>query len=124
MRILIITICFLMVLPAFAARTWTSIEAGDQIYLISDLQIKNTNLLLKRNSSLRVKEVVPMDLISVVMYKVQAISCPGPSLTSELDLYSVRQATGSVTVGIELTRGCVLEIYVENTDLQTLSLFN
>lgn len=126
MKFVLFTFLIVMSANAFAARIWSSISVEDQVYLVRDLKIVNSNLTLPRSSKLRVTEITSMDMINVYLYKVRAESCPMPNETSELDLYiyNVPQNRGQITVGIELLRNCSLEIYVEKKDHKTKSMFN
>ena len=124
MKIFLITFLLLVTTSSFAARIWSSISVEDNVYLVRDLKIQNSELLLEKSSKMKVIEISSMNMINVYLYKAKMESCPLPSETSELELYVVAQRQGQITIGIELLRNCSLEIYVEKKDHKSLSLFN
>ena len=125
MRFLTISLLILLSsVNAYAVRTWANISAEDQVFLVNDLAIKNTDLTFSRSSQLKVTEVTLMSMINVYLFKVKADDCGKPKAVSELELYKVTSSSSSTTIGLELLKNCQMEIYVEKRDFQTPSLFN
>lgn len=124
MKFMLIAASLLFSLNSYAAKLWTDISVRDFVYLTSELKIQNSDVIFEKSAKMIVLEISPMPVINVFLYRVKADICPSATSTSELEMYNVRQRRGTTTIGIELLKKCEMEIYVEKTDLGTLSLFN
>ena len=125
MKFLIYIISFFVIsFNSHAARTWANISIEDSVFLAKDLQIVNSELSFNRSARLKITEISLMEMINVYLFKAKAETCSLPEATSELELYYVSQSSGKTTIGIELLKNCILEIYVEKKDFRTTSLFN
>ena len=69
------------------------------------------------------KEVIGLDMINVSIYRLQYKNCPGPAMKTEMEIIAVKNTAPMVEVGAQLEENCMLEIFIENRDLMTDSLF-
>lgn len=109
---------------AIAGLPWADIVTETTYSLDKTFKIKNTNISFPKGSVINVIERAPVNMIKVEMFKVEVKNCQYPEVTSSLELYELPQTNGSkVIVGVEVSKGCKLEMFVELKDLNTSSLF-
>ena len=109
---------------AVAGLPWADIVTETSYSLDKTFKIKNTAISFAKGSVINVIERAPVTMIQVERFKVEVKSCQYPDITSELELYEIVQPNGTkTTVGIEVSKGCTLEMFVELKDLNTKSFF-
>ena len=109
---------------AMANIPWTDIVTETTYTFEKTFKIKNTNISFRKGSVVNVTERAPLNMIQVEMFKMEVKNCQYPEVTSGLELYPIRQPNGTTTtIGIEVSKGCKLEMFVELKDLNTNSFF-
>jgi hypothetical protein len=105
------------------ASTWQSISEGKSYKLKQDLKIEGENkaLLLSKGTRLRALEVSELNMIKVNFQKYKVQNCPDKTLETELELVPVKVEGKKLSVGINMTKGCILEVFVENKDVEEAS---
>jgi len=110
------------------AATWNDLEVSDTYKItqqISLKQIERSGSLLEilPNEPFVLKEVIGLDMINVVLYRLKYKNCSGPDLKTEMEIIPVKKTTPVVEVGAQIEENCMLEIFLETKDLRTESLF-
>ena len=123
MKCIVLLIATLTSLPVFAAMTWDQLEPGKKYTLTADVAI-TSELSLKKGDAFTFEEFNSGD-IPVLFYTFKNHSCTQDDLKSEMVLFNPEpdDKTDDKSVGVELTPGCHLEIYVETRHYGALSVF-
>jgi hypothetical protein len=109
-----------------ATSNWQSVVEGENYKLKESLTIpsKGKILEIKRGTSLKLVKSTSLNMIKVNHQKYQIKNCKNSMQESELELIPVPQkGQGSVSVGVNLLKGCFLEIFVENKDIESNNIF-
>ncbi len=129
MRFLVIVIGILMSFSSVAdtAKRWSNLEAG-LIYNSNqeiELESEDSTLIIDSKTSLTFIGKVPLGAIKVQLYKFKVSTCTDSSMITELELLEVEQPNGvAVVAGVELAENCILELFIETKDFNTISIFN
>jgi hypothetical protein len=110
------------------AATWNDLEVSQQYKITQQISLKQMErsgslLEILPNEPFVLKEVIGLDLINVVLYRLNYKNCPGPDLKTEMEIIPVKKTTPVVEVGAQIEENCMLEIFLETKDLRTESLF-
>lgn len=109
-----------LALSLFAALSWMDLEPSQGVQLTEKVTLgepsfpAGTRLLLEEKEGLG---------IPVVRYKLREAECAHPEWESEMAIITPRGNEESSAVGVQLSRGCAWEVFVEQKDLLTPSLF-
>jgi hypothetical protein len=110
------------------AVSWNDLEISNQYKINQQLQLRQIErsgsmLEISAQESFSLKEVIGLDMINVSLYRLQYKNCPGPAMKTEMEIIAVKNTAPVVEVGAQLEENCMLEIFIENRDLMTDSLF-
>jgi len=110
------------------AVSWNDLEISNQYKINQQLQLRQiersgSTLEISAQESFILKEVIGLDMINVSLFRLQYKNCPGPAMKTEMEIIPVKNTTPVVEVGAQLEENCMLEIFIENRDLRTDSLF-
>ncbi len=110
------------------AATWNDLEVSQQYKITQQISLKQMErsgslLEILPNETFVLKEVIGLDMINVVLYRLKYKNCPGPELKTEMEIISVKNTTPVVEVGTQIEENCMLEIFLETKDLRSESLF-
>jgi hypothetical protein len=110
------------------AATWNDLEVSRSYKInhqISLKQIERSGSIIEilPNEPFVLKEVIGLDMINVVLYRLNYKNCPGADLKTEMEIIPVKKTTPVVEVGAQIEENCMLEIFLETKDLRTESLF-
>jgi hypothetical protein len=110
------------------AVSWNDLEISNQYKINQQLQLRQiersgSTLEISAQESFILKEVIGLDMINVSLYRLQYKNCPGPAMKTEMEIIAVKNTAPVVEVGAQLEENCMLEIFIENRDLMTDSLF-
>jgi hypothetical protein len=110
------------------AVSWNDLEISNQYKINQQLQLRQIErsgsmLEISAQESFILKEVIGLDMINVSLYRLQYKNCPGPAMKTEMEIIAVKNTAPVVEVGAQLEENCMLEIFIENRDLMTDSLF-
>ena len=110
------------------AVSWNDLEISNQYKINQQLQLRQIErsgsmLEISAQESFSLKEVIGLDMINVVLYRLNYKNCPGADLKTEMEIIPVKKTTPVVEVGAQIEENCMLEIFLETKDLRTESLF-
>ncbi len=110
------------------AVSWNDLEISNQYKINQQLQLRQIErsgsmLEISAQESFILKEDIGLDMINVSLYRLQYKNCPGPAMKTEMEIIAVKNTAPVVEVGAQLEENCMLEIFIENRDLMTDSLF-
>jgi hypothetical protein len=110
------------------AVSWNDLEISNQYKINQQLQLRQIErsgsmLEISAQESFILKEVIGLDMINVSLYRLQYKNCPGPAMKTEMEIIAVKNTAPVVEVGAQLEENCMLEIFIENRDLMSDSLF-
>lgn len=126
MRSLITAILLSFSFSAFAI-SWNDLVLGETYEL-------NQEIILKSNSpgsalyhipvgtKLTHSDLVPLDMINVMLYKFDLPQCPGNEFKAEMEIVPVNGTTPVVEVGVDIAEGCQVEFFFETKDIYTTSI--
>lgn len=117
---------FLINFQASAVSNWQSLVEGENYKLKKSLTIPSSGKILeiKRGTSLKLVKSTSLTMIKVNHQKYQIKNCKNSMQETELELIPVSQeGQEPVSVGVNLLKGCFLEIFVENKDIETNNIF-
>ena len=120
---------FLLFLVFFAfnamATDWSELEIGQSYKLQQEFKLPQ----LERSGSLQdfmkgdelvLKDIVPLDMVRVVIYEFDYKKCPGPEMKTEMEIIPVQETSPMVEIGAQL-ENCTLSIFIETKDISTKS---
>jgi hypothetical protein len=110
------------------AATWNDLEVSQQYKITQQISLKQMErsgslLEILPNETFVLKEVIGLDMINVVLYRLKYKNCPGPDLKTEMEIIPVKNTTPVVEVGAQIEENCMFEIFLETKDLRSESLF-
>lgn len=112
------------------ALSWTSLEVGNKYRLNQSFQLKQVErsgslLDFRRGERLHLKEIVPLSApgVMLTLYVFHPARCPGEELVTEMEVLEVKGTSPLVELGAQFEK-CELNVYLENKDLYSKSLFN
>ncbi len=117
-------------LTSFAsAATWTELEAGKSYRLGQSFQLPQNErskafLDFSKGQILPLREVVPLSIPGalLLLYIFDYPNCPGPELTTDMEIVPVSGSNPLVEVGAQIEE-CALSMYIEMKDQRSKSLF-
>ncbi len=109
--------------------TWNELEAGKAYKLEQSFQLpqkeRSKSLLeVSKGQVLPLREVIPLSIPGalLVLYIFDYPNCPGPELSTDMEIVPVSGSTPLVEVGAQLEE-CALSMYIELKDQRSKSLF-
>lgn len=88
------------------------------------LSYDKTSFVINANDDLKLLDFKPLPMINVFLAELKILSCADPSFASEMILVEVNQPGGEpVSVGMDMAKKCVLEIFLEKKDYSAVSVF-
>ena len=103
-----------------AALSWMDLEPASPVRLTEKVTLGEPSFPAGTRLFLEEKEGLG---IPVVRYKLREADCAHPEWESEMVIITPRGNEESSAVGVQLSRGCTWEVFVEQKDLLTPSLF-
>lgn len=97
---------------------WQSIELNQKLMLDVPIQLSE-QLTLKQNAKLIVTDLMPLDQINVMSFKMKITPCSSTLKTQTSDMVIVKDL-----YGFQLEKECELNVFLEFRDLQNPSLFH
>lgn len=109
------------------ALDWFAFEEGDTYTLKQSFQLpqKTPARTLQdfvAGEKFYLKEISPLP-IGVFLYILEYKNCPGPQLTTEMEIIPVNGTSPVVEIGAQLEEKCDLWIFVEDKDVMSPSFF-
>lgn len=98
--------------------TWQDIDFKQKLILNEPIALSE-KLVLPAGTSTTVADILPLDDIRVLMFKMKITPCKGSLKNQTSDMIIVNELYGA-----KLEKNCELEIFSEFTDLSKPSLFS
>lgn len=121
MKIVIIILCFLNI--ALASTKWSGLSVGETYRLGKELNLQTgseSKILLSKGSRVKLIESEDLDMIKVNFQRYQLENCENKNyknLETELELINNKKSKKQThSVGVNLSKGCILEVFVEKKD--------
>jgi hypothetical protein len=125
MKFMMVMILTLMSHNIFANLNWNNLKISKD-YRTSrafSLYLDDKEFLFPAEAKLTLKKVTRDNSIKVYIHRFKISICPGQTIESDLELLEIKQPQGIATsVGINLSRGCILEIFVDMDEYKTQSI--
>ncbi len=106
--------------------SWSDLKVDSQYVLEQEIVLsgpRGERIVLLSGHDTILKEIQPLDGISVVQYVFTPETCRTPSEESEMELVLPEDGKSGSEVGVQLRADCRLEIFVETKDLNGLSFY-
>lgn len=125
MKLLITMLLLAIGGSAFANSTlWDNQEVENTYKLTKKitLHFDDEKFILPKDTEFKLIEISELSMIKVHLHKYIITNCPSNSMETDLELISVRQLNrGKTSVGVNLTKGCRIEIFIDMKEYNTLS---
>lgn len=113
-----------LLLTLAAMLQWGAIDLDQSLTLqtnvtLNPLRGQTASISLKKGTKLIVKDVIPLDSIRVLSYKLEISPCPAALKDKKSDMTIVDEL-----YGVELSPGCVVDTFIELRDLNVESPFS
>ncbi|MBD66808.1 MAG: hypothetical protein CME62_16515 [Halobacteriovoraceae bacterium] len=104
-----------------AATKWSQINSTDQYKLTYPLTLKTSDktITLPKGAEATLTESTELSMIKVQLQKFQLKDCADKQIETDLELVS-----NSNSVSANMSKGCVLEVFIEKQDENSKSFFN
>lgn len=119
MKAYLVLSLFLLSFQALANISWQNLSVNSTYSsnMMIPLNQGERSFRIDQGSDLKLIEVEVLNMLKVYLHRYKVSDCPSPSLETDLELLLVH----GKSVGINLVRNCVLEVYIENADHQAKS---
>lgn len=119
MKQLIFFIMLVSATTASAAINWADQEIAKSYTSTMNvpLSLDGQSYNIARSSMFKLVEVESLNMLKVYLHKYKISNCPSANLETDLELLNV----GGRSVGVNLVRGCILEVYIERPDYTSRS---
>jgi hypothetical protein len=121
---------FILTLISFNALAveWDSMIEGKEFKLTQSFSLKQNErsgsmLDVTRGEKFLLKEIVPLGTVPVYLFLFHYKKCPGPAMTTEMEIITVHGTSPVVEIGAQLEENCELNIFLENKDFSSNSFF-
>lgn len=106
------------------ASNWNNLSPGQSYKLKENLKITESNLNLKKGTSLKLVEKSDLNMIKIKFFKYQINNCQTQNKESALELVKIKQSQkDKVSVGVTLAKDCMLEVFVQESDFKSETFF-
>ncbi len=115
-----VLICALLAtFNVFSAVTWEGqkISSVYSANMTIPLNLDNRTFRIVSGTELKLLEIESLNMLKVYLHKYKVQDCPSRSLETDLELLQV----GDKSVGVNLVRNCILEVYIERADYKASS---
>jgi hypothetical protein len=103
-----------------APLSWSELAEGSKYKLSKKIvfQIVDSEVSFPKDTQLKLIETSELSMIKVHLYKYEILNCSKRTIESDLELI---QSSKNVSVGVNLAKKCILEVFVELKDYKTKS---
>ena len=118
----IILLCLFLCISLNSKASWNSLSEGEVYFNKGDISLttQNGKLNLKRNQEVFfLTRVIDLSRLKVTLYEFQLQSCDDAKLQSDMELLLYE----NTEFGIQLSKDCKIEVFIENYDLGHPSFF-
>ncbi|MAZ49205.1 MAG: hypothetical protein CME65_11640 [Halobacteriovoraceae bacterium] len=119
MKHIVLLSLFLGSFKAFASISWENqtLSASYTTSMTIPLALDSRSFRIDRGTELKLIEIESLNMLKVYLHKYKVTDCPSRNLETDLELVQV----SGKAVGVNLVRGCVLEVYIERADYSAKS---
>lgn len=107
--------------------SWSSQEINRTYKVNKNIVLQHNDgaITFPKNSYFELVEKSELNMIKVHLHKYNVSNCPSRSMETDLELIQVDQLDNSTTsVGVNLSKGCRVEIFIDIKEYETMSFFN
>jgi hypothetical protein len=111
------------------AATWGELREGQNYELLQNFQLKQqerSHSLVEflKGEKFLLKEIISLEIpgVLVTLFTFDYKNCPGPELSTELEIIPVKEINSLVEFGAQVEK-CELNIYLETKDSDYKSIF-
>lgn len=123
LAIVVITISLLNISYAQSLK-WNSLDKG-KIYKstqIIKLQLDESFFELPKGTNFELVEISDLNMIKVHLHKYKISNCPSKRMETDLQLISIEKPNRRKTsVGMNLTKRCIAEVFIDMDEYNTYS---
>lgn len=121
--IAILTLLFSTHAFSIMSNTWDKLEPGNRYKLNQNLNFKTSNqkISFKKGTRLKLVESTSLNMIKVQLQRYEIDGCKNQNIQTDLAFVPIN-GDEQKAVGINLSKGCILEVFVEKKNLQNESL--
>lgn len=117
----------LLSLNVFAVE-WNNLEINKSYRLTQSFQLTQTErshskLDVSKGQELNLVDIIPLDMINVILFKFRYADCPGPAMLTDMEIIPVQETKPVVEVGAQL-KNCHLELFLETKDYMSPSFLD
>jgi hypothetical protein len=128
MKLILTMLILALSYSAFAETvTWSSQELN-RVYKLNkkfELQHDNGTVPFPKNTYFELVEKSKLEMIKVHLHKYTVSNCSSADIETDLELIQVEQPDNTTTaVGVNLTKKCKVEIFIDMKEYETTSFFN
>lgn len=107
----------------FSVIAWNEPEIGDKLALTQDIDLVSAKF--PAGKALRLREVEPVAVpgAPLFLYTLTEEVCETPEAQTDLEIVTPNGNPESTAAGVQVSPGCVWEIYLEQKDFYTPSFF-
>lgn len=132
MKSITLIISFFWISSLFASALKWSEQNENQIFKLTQsikINIFNDKFeevehVISKDSKFELIEVSNLNMIKVHLHKYKISNCPSLINETELELVKIKQPSGSdkiKSVGVNLTKNCILEVFIDMEDYNSYS---
>lgn len=112
----------------FATVEWNDLEIDQNLKITQSFQLKQkiaagSLVDIVKGQQFVLTDIIGLDMINVVLFKLEYKNCPGPAMSTDMEIIPVNNTSPVVEIGAQLIENCSLEIFIETKDLMTSSFF-
>lgn len=100
---------------------WKDLIKGERYKLGQSIKFEDTGFSIKKGTRVKLIESTPLNMIKVQLHRYKISDCSKKEVETDLAMVSVR-GDKDAAVGINMSKGCILEVFVEKKDLNKESL--
>jgi hypothetical protein len=117
---LFIILCLFSFSAMAQSLLWSELDLDQELTIQQTIQL-DTELKISEKSQLVLKDIIPLDYIRVQLYQLEIKACSDANTTSDMVIVSIDGS--QVEAGFQWAKECILEVFIENSDLNKLSPF-
>jgi hypothetical protein len=104
------------------ALDWYEFDLDKTYTLEKEIRFQKENIILQVGDQFKLRDIIGLS-INVSIFQFDVKKCPGPNLITELIIIDPTLMFNDPSVGVQLQKSCLLEVYVEMKDIFSKSLF-
>lgn len=122
-----VLIIFILSFNVLAQQTyrWSDLVEGETYRIDRNIEMDYAKSVFQvtKGQLLKLQDLKPLPMINVYMAEFHVSKCTNNDMTTEMILVEVKQPNSKViSVGVDLTYGCKLEIFIEKKDYSSKSI--